>query len=147
MALFITMSYFISWIRFIILEFQELRAAHSLPDEPGQFQPWKEEGSFCWDTYIEFSNAKSAPSKLFKCPFPTEDNPFKVGMRLEAIDPEHPALICVVSVAETVGKNVFKETFLFPLREVTLTYSSVDRVQLLPIMVTDKPVLSPVVFI
>ena len=146
-----TMNIFLArkwtWTRFIILEFQELRAAHALPDEPGQFQPWKEEGSFCWDTYIEFSNAKSAPSKLFKCPFPTEDNPFKVGMRLEAIDPEHPALICVVSVSETVGKNFFKETFLFPLREVTLTYSSVDRVQLLPIMVTDKPVLSPILFV
>ena len=69
----------------------------------GQFQPWKEEGSFCWDTYLEFSNAKAAPSKLFKCPFPPEDNPFKLGMKLESIDPEHPALFCVVTVVEIVG--------------------------------------------
>ena len=73
-------------------------------DPPRHFQPWKEEGSFCWETYIEFGNAKAAPSKLFKCPFPADPNPFKRGMKLEAIDPEHPAFICIVTVAEIVGK-------------------------------------------
>jgi hypothetical protein len=51
------------------------------------------------------SGTKAAPSKLFKCPFPAEENPFSVGMKLEAIDPEHPALICVVTVAEIQGEN------------------------------------------
>ena len=50
------------------------------------------------------SGTKAAPSKLFKCPFPVEENPFSVGMKLEAIDPEHPALICVVTVAEIQGE-------------------------------------------
>ena len=73
-------------------------------EAPNQFLPWKEEGSFCWDTYLEYGNARAAPSKLFTFPFPAEANPFKPGMKLEAIDPEHPALICVVTVVETLGK-------------------------------------------
>lgn len=32
--------------------------------------------------------------------FPEYENGFQVGMRLEGIDPRHPSVFCVLSVAE-----------------------------------------------
>ncbi|CAH2086941.1 unnamed protein product [Euphydryas editha] len=66
--------------------------------------PWMcGKNGFSWLRYLEVSKAKAAPVKLFKDPFPYNKNGFKVGMRLEAIDPQHPSLFCVVSVAEVQG--------------------------------------------
>jgi len=52
--------------------------------------------------------ASLAPVNLFKNhfdkePFPRLKNGFKIGMRLEAIDPKHQSLFCLVSVAEIRG--------------------------------------------
>lgn len=58
---------------------------------------------FDWQTYLEEEKAVAAPARLFKDPFPTQRNGFKVGMRLEGIDPKHQSLFCVMSVAETQG--------------------------------------------
>ncbi|CAH2074757.1 unnamed protein product, partial [Iphiclides podalirius] len=66
--------------------------------------PWMcGKSGFSWMRYLDTCKAKAAPVKLFKDPFPYGRNGFKVGMRLEAIDPQHPALFCVVSVAEVQG--------------------------------------------
>lgn len=46
---------------------------------------------------------------LFSClqPYPaTQKNGFRVGMRLEGIDPKHPSLYCVLTVAEIRGFRV-----------------------------------------
>uniref|UniRef100_A0A8D0FUN2 SAM domain-containing protein n=1 Tax=Strix occidentalis caurina TaxID=311401 RepID=A0A8D0FUN2_STROC len=46
----------------------------------------------------------SAPSELFKYQsFPQGRNGFKVGMKLEGLDPEHPSRFCVLTVAEVRG--------------------------------------------
>ncbi|KAG8143214.1 hypothetical protein E2320_000473, partial [Naja naja] len=45
-------------------------------------------------------NRKSAKSSQS---FPQNKNGFKVGMKLEGLDPEHPSLFCVLSVAEVQG--------------------------------------------
>ncbi|CAB3252094.1 unnamed protein product [Arctia plantaginis] len=67
--------------------------------------PWMcGKNGFSWMRYLEICKAKPAPVKLFgESPFPYHKNGFKVGMRLEAIDPQHPSLFCVVSVAEVQG--------------------------------------------
>ncbi|XP_041977568.1 lethal(3)malignant brain tumor-like protein 3 isoform X2 [Aricia agestis] len=66
--------------------------------------PWMcGKNGFSWMRYLDVCKAKAAPVKLFKDPFPYSKNGFKLGMRLEAIDPEHPAMFCVVSVAEVQG--------------------------------------------
>ncbi|KAI5634467.1 mbt repeat domain-containing protein [Phthorimaea operculella] len=66
--------------------------------------PWMcGKNGFSWMRYLEVCKAKAAPVKLFKDPFPYTRNNFKVSMRMEAIDPEHPAIFCVVSVAEVQG--------------------------------------------
>ncbi|XP_034840024.1 uncharacterized protein l(3)mbt [Maniola hyperantus] len=66
--------------------------------------PWMcGKNGFSWMRYLDVCKAKAAPVKLFKDPFPYNKNGFKVGMRMEAIDPQHPSLFCVVSVAEVQG--------------------------------------------
>ncbi|XP_033342769.2 lethal (3) malignant brain tumor isoform X2 [Megalopta genalis] len=61
---------------------------------------------FSWSKYLEHCKAKAAPVKLFKDPFPYSKNNFKVGMRLEGIDPEHPSRYCVLTVVEVVGYRI-----------------------------------------
>ncbi|KAJ2952448.1 hypothetical protein O0L34_g6755 [Tuta absoluta] len=66
--------------------------------------PWMcGKNGFSWMRYLDVCKAKAAPVKLFKDPFPYTRNNFKVSMRMEAIDPDHPAIFCVVSVAEVQG--------------------------------------------
>ncbi|KAJ8723018.1 hypothetical protein PYW07_004198 [Mythimna separata] len=66
--------------------------------------PWMcGKNGFSWMRYLDICKAKDAPVKLFKNALPYNRNGFKVGMRLEAIDPQHPSLFCVVSVAEVQG--------------------------------------------
>lgn len=59
-----------------------------------------------WSSYLHkvCNKAKAAPVKLFKDPFPYGKNGFKVGMKLEGIDPEHQAIISVLTVAQVKGK-------------------------------------------
>ncbi|KAK3522678.1 hypothetical protein QTP86_029156 [Hemibagrus guttatus] len=61
--------------------------------------------SWCWASYLEQEKAVAAPSKLFKehQSFPQTKNGFRVGMRLEGIDPLHPSMYCALSVAEVSG--------------------------------------------
>eukprot|EP00057_Strongylocentrotus_purpuratus_P031758 XP_785565.2 PREDICTED: lethal(3)malignant brain tumor-like protein 1 [Strongylocentrotus purpuratus] len=58
---------------------------------------------FQWPAYLEQEKASQAPVKLFKTPFPTGKNLFKVGMKLEGIDPKHPSLFSVLTVMEIRG--------------------------------------------
>ncbi|XP_078611486.1 lethal(3)malignant brain tumor-like protein 4 isoform X3 [Branchiostoma floridae x Branchiostoma japonicum] len=61
---------------------------------------------FNWATYLEQEKALAAPVKLFKEPFPQGKNGFKYGMKLEGIDPKHPSVFCVLSVAEIKGYRI-----------------------------------------
>ncbi|XP_024880512.1 lethal(3)malignant brain tumor-like protein 3 isoform X2 [Temnothorax curvispinosus] len=66
--------------------------------------PWQRgKLGFSWPKYLEHCKAKAAPVKLFKDPFPYSKNHFRVGMKLEGIDPEHPSRYCVLTIAEVVG--------------------------------------------
>ncbi|XP_053998897.1 lethal(3)malignant brain tumor-like protein 3 isoform X1 [Hylaeus anthracinus] len=69
--------------------------------------PWQTgKLGFSWSKYLEHWKAKAAPVKLFKDPFPYSKNHFKVGMKLEGIDPEHPSRYCVLTVVEVVGYRI-----------------------------------------
>lgn len=63
------------------------------------------ETRFQWDTYL---TAKSVPAAigLFRNPYPRSPNPFKVGMKLEAIDPENQKLFCVCTIEEKLGYRI-----------------------------------------
>ena len=80
----------------------------SYNEPPSQCLPWQDTNTktgFSWTKYLEATRSKIAPSKIFEetARFPHSPNRFKVGMKLEAIDPEHPALICVVTVVSVKG--------------------------------------------
>lgn len=73
---------------------------------PEKQEAVKNETGFSWPTYLEKEKATAVPAKLFKDPFPSSKNGFRVGMKLEGIDPKHPSLFCVLSVAEVKGFRV-----------------------------------------
>ncbi|XP_043366868.1 lethal(3)malignant brain tumor-like protein 3 isoform X1 [Dermochelys coriacea] len=65
-------------------------------------KPW------CWASYLEEEKATAAPTKLFKeyQSFPYGKNGFKVGMKLEGVDPEHQSMYCILTVAEVLGYRI-----------------------------------------
>ncbi|XP_044143802.1 lethal(3)malignant brain tumor-like protein 3 [Bufo gargarizans] len=58
-----------------------------------------------WVSYLEEEKMPAAPLKLFKehQSFPQSRNSFKLGLKLEGLDPEHPSLYCVQTVVEVQG--------------------------------------------
>ncbi|KAM5228437.1 lethal(3)malignant brain tumor-like protein 3 isoform 2-T2 [Ctenodactylus gundi] len=64
--------------------------------------------AWCWASYLEEEKAVAVPTKLFKeCQsFPYNKNGFKVGMKLEGVDPEHQSVYCVLTVAEVCGYRI-----------------------------------------
>lgn len=74
------------------------------PEESETKYPWLTgKLKFSWSKYLEFTKAKAAPAKLFKDSFPDGKNNFKIGMKLEGIDPNHPSHYCVFTVVEVIG--------------------------------------------
>ncbi|KAM9839530.1 lethal(3)malignant brain tumor-like protein 4 isoform 2-T3 [Aulostomus maculatus] len=61
--------------------------------------------SWSWQHYLIQHNAEAAPPSLFtqSQSFPSKRTGFKVGMKLEGIDPLHPSMFCVLTVAEVIG--------------------------------------------
>ncbi|XP_077018999.1 lethal(3)malignant brain tumor-like protein 3 isoform X2 [Tamandua tetradactyla] len=70
--------------------------------------PPKGKKAWCWTSYLEEEKAVAVPTKLFKeCQsFPYNKNGFRVGMRLEGVDPEHQAVYCTLTVAEVCGYRI-----------------------------------------
>ncbi|XP_016060475.1 PREDICTED: lethal(3)malignant brain tumor-like protein 3 isoform X4 [Miniopterus natalensis] len=70
--------------------------------------PPKGKKAWCWASYLEEEKAVAVPAKLFReyQSFPYNKNGFKVGMKLEGVDPEHQSVYCVLTVAEVCGYRV-----------------------------------------
>lgn len=66
---------------------------------------WKcDKVGFSWMKYLEYYNGKAAPPNLFReKESMTTKNCFKIGMKVEAIDPVHPSLFAVVTITEVQG--------------------------------------------
>ncbi|XP_068437431.1 lethal(3)malignant brain tumor-like protein 4 isoform X2 [Clinocottus analis] len=61
--------------------------------------------SWSWQQYLNEQKTEAAPLSLFtqsQC-VPSRRNGFKVGMKLEGIDPLHPSMFCVLTVSEVIG--------------------------------------------
>jgi hypothetical protein len=77
--------------------------------------------AFSWRQYLNKTNSTAAPVKCFtkSQTFPEMKNNFKVGMKLEGVDPQHPSKFCVLTVAEVLGHRIrlhfdgYKELFDF----------------------------------
>uniref|UniRef100_A0A665TXG1 SAM domain-containing protein n=1 Tax=Echeneis naucrates TaxID=173247 RepID=A0A665TXG1_ECHNA len=61
--------------------------------------------SWSWQQYLNQQKAEAAPTTLFtqSQSFPSRRHGFKVGMKLEGVDPLHPSMFCVLTVAEVIG--------------------------------------------
>ncbi|XP_018542451.1 lethal(3)malignant brain tumor-like protein 4 isoform X2 [Lates calcarifer] len=61
--------------------------------------------SWSWQQYLNEQKAEAAPVSLFtqSQSFPSRRTGFKVGMKLEGVDPLHPSMFCVLTVAEVIG--------------------------------------------
>ncbi|CAH1401496.1 unnamed protein product [Nezara viridula] len=81
----------------IIAQDLDLGSSNNDNDSP------KKKSRFRWNAYLSETKSSGAWVKLFNNPFPSRPNRFKVGQRLEAIDPEHQSNVCLVSVAEVKG--------------------------------------------
>ena len=83
----------------------ESEAGDKLPfDSP---HPWLDnQRGFSWSRYLECTNSRAAPPKFFSEVYPMSENLFKIGQKLEAIDPEHPAVICVATIVQVQGYRV-----------------------------------------
>ncbi|XP_054995576.1 lethal(3)malignant brain tumor-like protein 1 isoform X2 [Sorex araneus] len=64
----------------------------------------KKEG-WSWESYLEEQKAVTAPVSLFQdCQVaPENKNGFRQGMKLEGIDPQHPSMYFILTVAEVCG--------------------------------------------
>ncbi|NXC61649.1 LMBL3 protein, partial [Aleadryas rufinucha] len=73
-----------------------------------QTVPSKGRQAWCWASYLEEERAIAVPTKLFKeyQSFPYNKNGFKIGMKLEGVDPEHQSIYCVLTVAEVCGYRI-----------------------------------------
>ncbi|KAM8810197.1 LOW QUALITY PROTEIN: lethal(3)malignant brain tumor-like protein 3 [Eudromia elegans] len=73
-----------------------------------QTVPSKGKQTWCWASYLEEEKAIAVPTKLFKeyQSFPYNKNGFKVGMKLEGVDPEHQSIYCILTVAEVCGYRI-----------------------------------------
>ncbi|XP_018419347.1 PREDICTED: lethal(3)malignant brain tumor-like protein 3 isoform X3 [Nanorana parkeri] len=75
------------------------------PSKQTKSAPAIKKKSWNWVSYLEEEKMPAAPLKLFKehQTFPQSRNGFKVGYKLEGVDPEHPSLYCVLTSVEVQG--------------------------------------------
>ncbi|XP_029943130.1 lethal(3)malignant brain tumor-like protein 4 isoform X2 [Salarias fasciatus] len=61
--------------------------------------------SWSWQQYLDQQEAEAAPAAAFtqSQSVPRMKSGFKVGLKLEGIDPSHPSMFCVLTVAEVIG--------------------------------------------
>lgn len=64
------------------------------------------QSSFIWDTYLSTVGGVAAPLNLFTNPYPTTENLFQIGMKLEAIDPLNASKFCVCTVVFIQGYRI-----------------------------------------
>ncbi|GAB5569184.1 lethal(3)malignant brain tumor-like protein 1 isoform X3 [Prionailurus iriomotensis] len=62
----------------------------------------KKEG-WSWEPYLEEQKAVTAPVSLFQDAVTHNKNGFRLGMKLEGIDPQHPSMYFILTVAEVCG--------------------------------------------
>ncbi|XP_076044049.1 polycomb protein Scm [Oratosquilla oratoria] len=61
---------------------------------------------FNWEDYLEESGATPAPAKCFKQHKVPPPNEFKIGMKLEALDPRNLTSTCIATVVSTLGPRL-----------------------------------------
>ncbi|KAK9884732.1 hypothetical protein WA026_007577 [Henosepilachna vigintioctopunctata] len=76
-----------------------------LEGSPGPFQ-YETYQPFDWDEYLKESNSEAAPLHCFKQAVNPPINDFKVGMKLEALDPRNVTSTCIATVINVLGPRL-----------------------------------------
>ncbi|XP_047205583.1 lethal(3)malignant brain tumor-like protein 4 isoform X2 [Girardinichthys multiradiatus] len=81
------------------------RRRRSMKNKVSSSQVSVKRRSWSWQQYLNEQKAEASPPTLFtqEQSFPSKRTGFKVGMKLEGIDPLHPSMFCVLTVAEVIG--------------------------------------------
>ncbi|XP_050006872.1 lethal(3)malignant brain tumor-like protein 1 isoform X3 [Alexandromys fortis] len=71
----------------------------------GQLVSEEKKEGWSWESYLEEQKAVTAPVSLFQDSqaVAPNKNGFKLGMKLEGIDPQHPSMYFILTVAEVCG--------------------------------------------
>lgn len=93
-------------------KYQLKEGAVTYPEKPrgkqsnGTPYQYESTGYFDWDEYIKETNSISAPASCFKqYPVP-QPNEFKIGMKLEALDPRNVTSTCIATVVGIQGPRL-----------------------------------------
>ncbi|XP_059619107.1 polycomb protein Scm [Phlebotomus argentipes] len=70
---------------------------------PFQYEPLR---VFNWDEYLKKTGSVAAPSECFKQAPNPPINDFKMGMKLEALDPRNVTSICIATVVGVLGARL-----------------------------------------
>ncbi|KAL1131586.1 hypothetical protein AAG570_011200, partial [Ranatra chinensis] len=62
--------------------------------------------TFDWDSYLKETNSVPAPPECFKQHLNPPVNEFKIGMKLEALDPRNLTSMCIASVVGVLGPRL-----------------------------------------
>ncbi|KAJ8963621.1 hypothetical protein NQ314_005521 [Rhamnusium bicolor] len=76
-----------------------------LEGSPGPFQ-YETYQPFDWDEYLRETNSIPAPQSCFKHAPSPQNNEFKVGMKLEALDPRNVTSTCIATVISILGPRL-----------------------------------------
>jgi len=68
--------------------------------------PGFKSGNFDWNSYASNKGFQVAPEHIFENLCYENNSGFKIADRLEAVDRQHPELICVASIADALGDFV-----------------------------------------
>uniref|UniRef100_A0A8C4N6G5 L3MBTL histone methyl-lysine binding protein 4 n=1 Tax=Eptatretus burgeri TaxID=7764 RepID=A0A8C4N6G5_EPTBU len=61
------------------------------------------ERAFCWESYLQACGGAAAPRHVFRHFAMGPEGVFQPGMRLEALDRQNPALVCVATITDVLG--------------------------------------------
>ncbi|XP_037952047.1 polycomb protein Scm-like [Teleopsis dalmanni] len=73
------------------------------PTGPFQYESFH---VFDWEAYLKESGSEAAPPKCFKQALNPPMNDFKIGMKLEAMDPRNLTSTCIASVVGVLGSRL-----------------------------------------
>ncbi|XP_055857370.1 polycomb protein Scm [Episyrphus balteatus] len=73
------------------------------PTGPFQYESFH---VFDWDAYLQESGSEAAPAECFKQAPNPPSNDFKIGMKLEALDPRNVTSTCIATVVGVLGSRL-----------------------------------------
>ncbi|KAH8403970.1 hypothetical protein KR215_007286 [Drosophila sulfurigaster] len=73
------------------------------PTGPFQYESFH---VFDWDAYLEETGSEAAPPECFKQALNPPNNDFKIGMKLEALDPRNVTSTCIATVVGVLGSRL-----------------------------------------